>query len=163
MSWNFTHSCLCAFMPRDRDASTLQTRCRAATKCMIAVDVGVDTIPPPTTLPHGDHPPICQQITSEKNPLNRCFSVLALLPQMTREIQDQQPTAARQYSSYRTAHHTSALECECNLGEGKANRNIRISEIEPCSRKHATKQFSNRNKNAFFALLKGREMGEKHS
>jgi hypothetical protein len=114
-------------------------------------------------IPRSDQHPICQQITSEKNPLNPCFSVLALMPQMTREIQDQQPTAARQYSSYRSAHHTSALKCACRLGEEKANRNSRISEIGLCSGKQATKRFSNRNKNAFFALSKGPEIGEKRS
>jgi len=114
-------------------------------------------------IPRGDQHPICQQITPEKNPLNPCFSVLALMPQMTREIQDQQPTAARQYSSYRSAHHTSALKCACRLGEEKANRNSRFSEIELCSGKQATNKFSNRNKNAFVAPSKGPEIGEERS
>jgi hypothetical protein len=101
---------------------------------------------------------------------------------MTREIQDQQLTAERRHSSHYSfpaqitkqqgvksgarpapAHHAPAFECKHHLGEEKANRNIRISEIELCVRKHATKQFSNRNKNAFFGLLNGFEIGEKRS
>jgi hypothetical protein len=61
------------------------------------------------------------------------------------------------------AHRPSTPEWECHLGEEKANRNIRISEIELCSGKHATKQFSNRNKNASFGLLKHLETSEKRS
>jgi len=61
------------------------------------------------------------------------------------------------------AHYPSTPECEYHLGEEKANRNIRISEIELCSGKHATKQFSNRNKNPFLRLLNDPEIGEKRS
>jgi hypothetical protein len=61
------------------------------------------------------------------------------------------------------AHRASTPECKCHLGEEKANRNIRISEIDLCIRKQATKQFSNRNKNAFVALLKHLETSEKRS
>jgi hypothetical protein len=129
-----------------------------------------------------DHYPNLLQISSEKNPLNPRFSVLALLPQMTREIQDQHPATERQHSLHHLfptqisrhrsvkcdaqpapAHHSSTLECERHLGEEKANRNIRISEIELCSREHTAKQFSNRNKNAFFALSKPLETSEKRS
>jgi hypothetical protein len=49
--------------------------------------------------------------------------------------------------------HFSIPECERHLSEEKANRNIRITELELCIGKHATKQFSNRNKNAFFGFL----------
>jgi hypothetical protein len=99
---------------------------------------------------------------------------------MTRQIQGQQLTAERQNSSYRSspAHvskqqsvkyetrpaatdRSSIPECERHLSEGKANRNIRITEIELCIGKHAAKQFSNRNKNAFFALLNAPGMREK--
>jgi hypothetical protein len=61
------------------------------------------------------------------------------------------------------AHDPSTPECECHVGEEKANRNIRISEIELCIRKHATKQFFNRNKNASFGLSKHLETSEKRS
>jgi hypothetical protein len=107
--------------------------------------------------------------------LNPRFSVLALLPQMTRRIQEQQPTLKRQRSSYRflpaqiskqnveCETQLATLECKWHLGEEKANLNSRISEIGLCSGKHATKQFSNRNKNAFFVLLKHLETSEKRS
>jgi hypothetical protein len=91
------------------------------------------------------------------NPLHPRFSVLALLPQMKQEnpIQrDARPVPA---------HQASTPDCECHLGEEKANRNIRISEIELCIRKHAIKQFSNRNKNASFGLSKHLETSEKRS
>jgi hypothetical protein len=61
------------------------------------------------------------------------------------------------------AHRASTPECKCHLGEEKANRNLRISEIELCIRKRATKEFSNRNKNAFFGLLNHLETSEKRS
>jgi hypothetical protein len=76
---------------------------------------------------------------------------------MTREIQDQRLIVGQQ----NWAHHPAPVECERHLGEEKANRNSRISEIELCGRKHATKQFPNRNKNPFFGLLSGPEMREK--
>jgi hypothetical protein len=95
---------------------------------------------------------------------------------MTRRIQDQQPTLKRQRSSYRflpaqiskqqnveCETQWATLECKRYLGEEKANRNSRISEIGLCSGKHATKQFSNRNKNTFFVLLKHLETSEKRS
>jgi hypothetical protein len=111
------------------------------------------------TLLRRDHHPKCQKMSSEKNPLNPRFSVLALFPQMTRKIQAQQPTAARPAP----VHHALTSECERHPGEEKANRNIRITGIELCTRKQATKQFSNRNKTAFFAHLKGPETREKRS
>jgi hypothetical protein len=99
---------------------------------------------------------------------------------MIREIQDQQLKAERRHSLHYSfaaqitkqqgvksgarpapAHHAPALECKHHLGEEKANCNSRISEIDLCDRKQATKQFSNRNKNAFFGLLEGREIGDK--
>lgn len=101
---------------------------------------------------------------------------------MTREIRDQHPAAERQHSSHplfptqnsrhqsvecdarpALADHSSTLQCECHLGEEKANRNIRIAENKLCSREDATKQFSNRNKNAFFALSKPLETSKKRS
>jgi hypothetical protein len=102
---------------------------------------------------------IRQQISSANNPLHPRFSVLALLPQMTREIQDQQPTAARPAA----VHYALTLDRDHHLGEEKANRNIRFTEIQLCAGKQATKQFSNRNKNVFFGFLKGPEIGEKLS
>ena len=145
---------------RDRGASTLQTRYRTVvcSKVLIAVVA--------TLLRHDRHP-IRQQISLANNPLHPRLSVLALFPPMTREIQDQQPTVGRQSVESKArsgpVHHASMLERKLHPGEEKANRNIRFTEIELCIRKQATKQFSNRNKNAFFALLEGPGIGEKRS
>jgi hypothetical protein len=126
-----------------------------------------------------DHHLIVSKISSDKSPLNPRFSVLALFPQMTRESPNQ-PTVGPQNFSHgvfptqipnqqsakseagpAADHHAKTRECERHLGEEKANRNIRITEIELCIGKHATKQFSNRNKNAFFAFLNAPEIREK--
>jgi len=101
---------------------------------------------------------------------------------MTREIRDQRLAAGKKNSSDHfspaqtseqqraqrevsgfSGHRASALTASDTQAKKKLIATVVISEIELSSRKYATKQFSSRNKNAFFGLLKWPETREKRS
>jgi hypothetical protein len=101
---------------------------------------------------------------------------------MTRQIQNQRLAAGKKNSSHHffpaqtseqqrakwemrsfSGHRASALTASDTQAKKKLIATVVISEIELCTRNNATKQFSNRNKNAFFGLLKWPETREKRS
>jgi hypothetical protein len=99
---------------------------------------------------------------------------------MTRQIQNQRLAAGKKNSSHHffpaqtseqqraqwevrgfSGHRASALTASDT--QAKKKLIATVSEIELCTRNNATKQFSNRNKNAFFGLLKWPATPEKRS
>jgi hypothetical protein len=101
---------------------------------------------------------------------------------MTRQIQNQRLAAGKKNSSQHfspaqtseqqraqwevsgfSGHRASALTASDTQAKKKLIATVVISEIELSSGKYATKQFSSRNKNAFFGLLKWPETREKRS
>jgi hypothetical protein len=100
---------------------------------------------------------------------------------MMPEIRDQRPSAEGRNSSHHcfpaqtqeqlrakrktrcAPAHRPASSASGTQAKKKLIATLAISEIELCSEKQATKQFSNRYKNALFGLLNGLEMDEKRS
>jgi len=101
---------------------------------------------------------------------------------MTRQIQNQRLAAGKKNSSRHffpaqtseqqrakwevrgfLGHRASALTASDTQAKKELIATVVISEIELCSGKYATKQFSNRNKNALFGFLKWPETREKRS
>jgi hypothetical protein len=101
---------------------------------------------------------------------------------MTRQIQNQRLAAGKKNSSHHffpaqtseqqrvkwevlgfSGHRASALTASDTQAKKKLIATLVISEIELCARNNATKQFSNRNKNALFDPLDWPETREKRS
>jgi len=101
---------------------------------------------------------------------------------MTRQIQNQRLAAGKKNSSQHfspaqtseqqraqwevsgfSGHRASALTASDTQAKKKLIATVVVSEIELCRGKYATKQFSNRNKNALFGPLEWPETREKRS